>query len=220
MLSIRKFMERFTDEQSCREFLYHIRWPRGFICTKCGESKACLIKTRNVYECGHCRTQTSLTANTLMHRTKLPLRCWLISIYWVASGRRCSARKLANALHLNYRTARRLLNNVRLAMYKEENAFMFDFWNRDVRSSQPPIVRRALLGMCRKARAFIRRYYGRVAERNRLYYFWEYRFRSNNSHNPDGTLIKLITRLCGTIYTLTEYGEDRYSSRKATSMPV
>ncbi|MFC4599631.1 transposase, partial [Cohnella hongkongensis] len=62
-MSLRKFMALFPDEQACRDYLFAVRWPRGFICTKCGESKYCLIKTRNVYECAHCKTQTSITSN-------------------------------------------------------------------------------------------------------------------------------------------------------------
>ncbi|PRX58019.1 hypothetical protein B0G52_13745, partial [Cohnella sp. SGD-V74] len=31
MASIRKFMALFPDEQSCRDYLFSLRWPRGFI---------------------------------------------------------------------------------------------------------------------------------------------------------------------------------------------
>ncbi|MFC4602065.1 transposase, partial [Cohnella hongkongensis] len=186
---------------------FAVRWPRGFICTKCGESKYCLIKTRNVYECAHCKTQTSITSNTLMHRTKLPLRFWMIAFYWVASGRRCSARRLALTLRIQHRTAARLLRKVRLAMHKSEHTALLDFWNREKRSAQLPIVRRAMLMMYRKARAFIRTYYGRrIPAWSRPYYYYEYRFRCNNAHAPVQALSSLILGACTTIYTLNEYG--------------
>ncbi|MFC4602064.1 transposase, partial [Cohnella hongkongensis] len=208
-MSIRKFMACFPDEPACRDFLFHVRWPRGFICTKCGEMRYCLIKTRNVYECANCKTQTSITANTLMHRTKLPLRCWMVAIFWVVSGRRCSARLLARTLKLQYRTARRLLHRIRLAMYKVESAPLFDFWNREKRSAQQPVVRRAMQLMFRKARSFTRRYYGRVSPWRRPYYFCEYRFRSTHAHNPSGAFMMLATSACATIYTHNEYGRLR-----------
>ncbi|RED65610.1 transposase [Cohnella lupini] len=34
-MSVGKFMARFPDEQACRDYIYQIRWPSGFICTKC-----------------------------------------------------------------------------------------------------------------------------------------------------------------------------------------
>lgn len=209
MMSIRRFMARFSDEQACRDFLFAVRWPRGFICTKCGDMRYCLIKTRNVYECSNCKTQTSLTSNTLMHRTRLPLRYWMVAFYWVASGRRCSARKLANTLKLQYRSAERLIHKIRLAMHKSESGPLFDFWNREKRSAQQPIVRRAMQLMFRRARSFVRKYYGRVPRWSRPYYYCEYRFRSNNAHHPSEALLKLITSTCSTIYTLNEYGRLR-----------
>ncbi|MFC4599723.1 transposase [Cohnella hongkongensis] len=217
MASIRRFMAQFPDEQACRDYLFASRWPRGFICTKCGEMRYSLIKTRNVYECANCKTQTSITANTLMHRTKLPLRYWMVALYWVASGHRCSARRLAHALRIQHRTAARLLRKIRLAMHKSEFTPLLDFWKRENRSAQQPVVRRAMLGMCRKARAFIRDNYGpRVSKWNRLYYYYEYRFRSNNAHRPVAALSKLILGACTTIYTLNEYGRLR-EGRPASS---
>ena len=31
----REFVTMFHDDQSCREFLYKLRWPDGFVCTRC-----------------------------------------------------------------------------------------------------------------------------------------------------------------------------------------
>ncbi|RED84064.1 transposase [Cohnella phaseoli] len=221
MASIRKFMALFPDEQSCRNHLFAVRWPRGFICTKCGEMRYCLIKTRNVYECANCKTQTSITSNTLMHRTKLPLRYWMVALYWVASGQRCSARRLARTLQIQQRTAERLLLKIRHAMHRSERTPMLDFWNREKRTAQQPIVRRALLMLYRKSRTFIRKYYGRrVSKWNRLYYYYEYRFRSNNAHNAVAALSKLIISACTTIYSLNEYGMLRENKKQPPNQTV
>jgi hypothetical protein len=60
--------------------------------------------------------QISVTAGTVMHGTKLPLQFWFLAIYIVASGENCSANQLAETLHLNYRTALRMLCLLRHAM--------------------------------------------------------------------------------------------------------
>lgn len=206
MMSVSAFMAQFPDERSCREFLFRVRWPRGFICTKCGEGKYCEIKTRNVYECANCKTQTSITSNTVMHRTKLPLRYWLLAFYWIASGKRVSARKLSNSLNLHYRTALRMLRTVRSAMYRAEYSTMFEFWKPGQRSSQESIVEKARTALLNKASAFIRKYYGRVSGSRLESYYYEYRFRNNNEHTPAAALLKLIESACSTIYSLNEYG--------------
>jgi Transposase zinc-ribbon domain len=204
MLSIREFMELFPDEQACRNFLFPIRWPRGFICTKCGESKYSVIRTRNLYECTNCKTQTSSTSGTVMHRTKLPLSYWLFTFYWVGSGQYCSARMLANTLDLNYRTALKLLHSVRYAMFKAEFNGMFAFWQPD-KPEAPSILKKAKLRQLQKADSFIRGNYRRVSDRLRYRYHYEYRFRSINSHNPSTAVQKLITSGFTTIYTINEY---------------
>ncbi|TFE31594.1 transposase [Cohnella luojiensis] len=203
-MSIRKFMERFPDEQACRDYLFQVRWPRGFICTKCGESKYSYIKTRNLFECSYCKTQTSTTSNTIMHRTKLPLRYWLLTFYWVASGERCSARKISKTLKLNYRTALLLLYNVRLAMYKGEYDAYFAFWIPN-EPQTPHIVKKAKLRLLKKAERFIRKHYRHISERRRESYFYEFRFRNNNQHDPSTAIDKLTMYCSTTIYSLNEY---------------
>jgi hypothetical protein len=204
VMSITKFMERFPDEKSCRDYLFHIRWPRGFICTKCGESKYSVIKTRNLFECSHCRTQTSTTSGTVMHRTKLPLQYWLLTLYWVASGERCSARKISKTLKLQYRTALRLLRAVRYAMFRAEFDGLFAFWLPS-KPSAPYLLKKAQLRLLKKAEQFIRKYYRYVTEEYRQSYFSEYRFRNNNHHTPSAAIEKLITSTSYTIYIINEY---------------
>jgi transposase-like protein len=78
------FALRFSDDNKCREYLLKQRWPQGFVCPKCGDSKAYVISTRNSMECsqGH---QTSLTAGTIMHHSRLPLHKWFYGAWLVAT---------------------------------------------------------------------------------------------------------------------------------------
>jgi hypothetical protein len=62
-------------------FLFERRWPGGFSCPMCGNGDAASLKSRAyAYECLRCSRQTSITAGTVMHRTKLPLTAW----FWAA----------------------------------------------------------------------------------------------------------------------------------------
>jgi hypothetical protein len=204
MISVQKFMARFPDEKACRDYLFDIRWPRGFICTKCGESKYSYIKARNLFECALCKTQTSITSGTVMHRTKLPLRYWLLAFYWVTSGERCSARKISKTLKLQYRTALRLLHVVRLAMHRADQNWLFAFW-LPAKPTEHSLVRKAKLGLLKRADRFIRKFYGHISEKYQYHYFSEYWFRNNHAFNPDRALNKLITSGASTDYSINEY---------------
>ena len=84
MLSFTQFIKRFPNEKACVEYLYQVKWPDGFVCPVCGSRHCYAIKTRHQYQCANCRHQTSLTANTVMHRSHLPLTKWFWAIYLVA----------------------------------------------------------------------------------------------------------------------------------------
>src|SRR5271163_3662486 len=72
--SLTEFQRAFPDEASCAAFLFERRWPGGFVCPVCGNGRAAALKSRAyTYECSDCGRQTSITAGTALHRTKLPL---------------------------------------------------------------------------------------------------------------------------------------------------
>ena len=43
------------------------------------------ISTRDLYECRYCRHQASLTAGTVMEKTRTPLRVWFFLIFLMAN---------------------------------------------------------------------------------------------------------------------------------------
>jgi predicted RNA-binding Zn-ribbon protein involved in translation (DUF1610 family) len=74
--SLLDFQTTFVDDESCIEYLVARRWPDGFSCPKCGFKNAWRLAARRLWECRDCGRQTSITAGTLMAKTKLPLRVW------------------------------------------------------------------------------------------------------------------------------------------------
>ncbi len=78
-----------------------------------------------LFECQSCETQTSLTADSLLHKTKLSLKTWFWAMYLVAHDKRGkSALSLSVALELNYRTAFRLIRKIRAAMKDRDDNYM------------------------------------------------------------------------------------------------
>jgi len=106
--SLSEFEQRFGDEAVCAEYLANARWPKGFICPGCGSGKAWRLETKPwTYECSRCGRETSVTAGTVMHHSKLPLTNWFWAAYAMSTQPRgISARQLQRELALgSYKTA-------------------------------------------------------------------------------------------------------------------
>ncbi len=107
MTGLLAFRDRYADEQACIAALASVRWPDGFICATCAGRRGWQLNTRpRVFECADCGRQHSVTAGTVFHRTKTPLRKWFLAAYWLARDKRgVSAMFLARELELRYATA-------------------------------------------------------------------------------------------------------------------
>jgi hypothetical protein len=79
-----EFPQQFNDERICGEYLIALRWPGGFAC-HCGSRHAVRLKARaDTFECLDCGRQTSVTAGTVMHGSRLSLRQWFLSVHMFA----------------------------------------------------------------------------------------------------------------------------------------
>ena len=125
MLSFTQFIKRFPNEKACVDYLYKVKWPKGFVCPVCGCRHCYTIQTRRQYQCANCRHQTSLTANTVMYRTHLPLTKWFWVIYLVACDKRgISALALAGKIEVCYETAWNMLRRIRGAMEMRDERYV------------------------------------------------------------------------------------------------
>src|SRR5258708_8619477 len=104
--SLTEFQEAFPDEASCAAFLFERRWPGGFVCPRCGRDRMAALKSRaHTYECLDCARQTSITAGSVMHRSKLPLAAWFLAAHLVLShSNQMSARPFADPHGPTYTT--------------------------------------------------------------------------------------------------------------------
>jgi transposase-like protein len=105
--SLAEFQKSFPDEESCAALLFKQRWPDGFVCPGCGKRRMVGLKSRpRLHECLDCGRQTSVTAGTAMHRSKLPLTAWFWAAHLMTThSNGMSARQLEDQLGVTYRTA-------------------------------------------------------------------------------------------------------------------
>ena len=116
------FQRMFPDETSCLRYLEKIRWPKGFNCEKCGNSSEPFrIASRpRVLKCRSCQYESSVTAGTVMHRSKTSVHVWFWSAYLVSTQTPgISALELQRKLGIGrYETAFQLLHKLRAAMVR------------------------------------------------------------------------------------------------------
>ena len=60
-------------------------WPEGFRCPGCGDGSSYRLASRALLQCRACRRQTSVTAGTVLDRTRLPLPLWFAAAYLVTT---------------------------------------------------------------------------------------------------------------------------------------
>jgi len=120
--TLTEFQAGFPDEASCAAFLFERRWPEGFVCPACGDRRAARLRSRaHTYECLACGRQTSITAGTVMHRSKLPLTVWFWAAHLMAThSNGMSALQFEAQLGITYKTAWLLAQKLRRSMVDPE----------------------------------------------------------------------------------------------------
>jgi transposase-like protein len=108
--------------KACWRCLPASRWPDGCHCPRCGHDAAYSLASRALLQCRACRHQTSVTAGTGLHRSRLPLTSWFAAAYLLTTHTPgFSALQLQRQLgHGRYDTAFVMLQQLRRAMRRPE----------------------------------------------------------------------------------------------------
>ena len=79
-----EFQAQFPDDAHCWAYLRRARWPRGFVCPRCGGRGSHFLASRRLEPCRACRDQSSVTAGTVFHGTRVPLRVGFLGVFFLA----------------------------------------------------------------------------------------------------------------------------------------
>jgi transposase-like protein len=120
-----KFQKKFSTEKSCYKFLYKQRWPNGFICPRCYHTKYSYITKRKLYQCKNCKYQVSVTAGTIFHKSRKPLKKWFWMIFILTRSKTGqSIRYLQKVLGIGcYKTAWTMAHKIHKAMQERESNY-------------------------------------------------------------------------------------------------
>ncbi|MFW5437197.1 transposase [Paenibacillus apiarius] len=121
--TLEELQRQFHSESSCVSFLYKLKWPNGFVCSRCQHAHAYVIRTRRLplYECRACRHQTSLIAGTVMEGSRTSLQKWLAAFWLVScSNTRINAVRLSSIIQVTYKTAWLMLRKIRASISRAD----------------------------------------------------------------------------------------------------
>lgn len=119
------FESWFPDDDACREYLGRVRWPDGFVCPNC-DARDAWLTSRGLWMCRSCGRQTSVTAGTIFHRSRYPLRTWFAAMWFVCAQKNgVSALGLQRVLGFgSYETAWAWMHKLRRAMVRPDRELL------------------------------------------------------------------------------------------------
>lgn len=123
-LSFIQFIDRFSTEEFCSDYLFQLRYS-DYQCDKCGGSRFSRIQTRpHQYYCMKCHSQISVIRKTMFENTKIPLRKWFLAIFLASRDKRgISALTLSRELDLSLPTTLAMLRKLRDLMAHRDQKY-------------------------------------------------------------------------------------------------
>lgn len=117
--TLSEFEQWFSTEKACEDYLFQLRWTKGYRCARCGNEKAWSIG-KGLYKCAKCKYKASVTVGTIFEGTHKPLTLWFRVIWWITTQKTgSSALGIQRILGLgSYETAWTWLQKLRRAMVR------------------------------------------------------------------------------------------------------
>jgi len=121
-------MEKFPTEKKIVEHFLTIRYPNGVCCNHCGSSKVYMrSESIKIFHCNNCKNSFSPFKNTIFEKSSTDLRKWFYAIHLFLNGKKgISGLQLQREIGVTYKTAWRMLQQIRLAMGNAEQKEFFN----------------------------------------------------------------------------------------------
>jgi hypothetical protein len=104
-LTIFDFQAKFPDDRACLSYLAKLKWGKGYICPKCGNTKFCGGDREFSRQSTKCHHISSPTSGTLFHKVKFSLLKAFYIVYYVSTNKQgISSTELSRKLGLRQKT--------------------------------------------------------------------------------------------------------------------
>ena len=121
-------VKMFPTEESVIKYYINTRYPDGVKCNYCGSEKVYQEHKRpKVFSCNDCKTTFSPFKGTIFEKSSTDMRKWMYAIHLFINGKKgISGLQLQREIDVTYKTAWRMLHQIRKAMGNSENQEFFD----------------------------------------------------------------------------------------------
>ena len=99
-----EFIEKFSTQEQCLQWISEKKWEDGFVCRKCGNTNYCSGKTPFSRRCTRCKSSESATAHTLFHHCRMPLVEAFKIVFEICKTPELSTRKLSSKVEVRSMT--------------------------------------------------------------------------------------------------------------------
>jgi transposase-like protein len=151
--TIKQFNQQFPDDKACLEFIFKRHYPNGTTCKQCKKSNCFYaVKGRRSYACSWCAFQIYPTAGSIFHKSRTSLKSWFFAIFLMSQSKNgVSAKELERAIGVTYKTAFRMMKQIRLLMKQSpemmlsgtveaDETYMGGVWRMSCRNENKTIV--------------------------------------------------------------------------------
>jgi len=127
-MTYKEFLKKFPDEKAIIDYFTRIRYPQGVKCNHCGSDKVYhRAKEPKMYDCNSCRNSFSVLKDTIFEKTSTDLQKWFFAINIVLNAKKgISAKQLQREIGVTYKTAWRMLKQIRQAMADKDYEGFYD----------------------------------------------------------------------------------------------
>lgn len=114
--SLMELADAIPDEQAAIDYFRSIVWKNGERCPHCGHDKVYGFSDRRTFKCAKCRQRFSIRVGTIFEDSKIPLRKWLMAIWFITSHKKgIASTTLARDIGVTQKTAWFMLHRLRHA---------------------------------------------------------------------------------------------------------
>lgn len=124
-MTVREFLAQFSDDESCLNHLFEIRFGQNYPCPKCKDkTKWHRIKAERAYSCQRCGHHLHPTVGTLFENSRTSLQLWFYAMYLFTTSRHgVSGKELQRQLGVTYKCAFRIGHQIRQHMAEVDGEF-------------------------------------------------------------------------------------------------
>ena len=114
--SLLELQTEIPNEQAAIDHFTAIRWKNGEFCPYCGHDRIYHFDDKRTHKCAKCRQRFSIKVGTIFEDSKLPLRTWMMAVWFVSSHKKSiSSVQLAKDLGVTQKTAWFVMHRLRHA---------------------------------------------------------------------------------------------------------